>query len=670
MKAMFKMKMTGANDRMKMLTFMVLSAVLAMAWVFVNVGNQVEIDQARFADASEQMVLSQSLAKYTLAATTGDTDAFAKLETSRDRFTAIIDRQMADFGEASGITDTTEFHVLIDLDNSWRGFRYNIDEVLEGQSLILATAEATSLMSEAMPQMMEHTQDIVDTLVKNGASAKQVRLASQQAVLGQRIVNSLNGVMSGERVESAAVSFGKDTREFGRVLDGFMRGTGGIKALKGKSLQSKIQKIALLFSQVSDNVGSIVENSEELVAIQAAATAITGQSETLFDAAKQLNVVLDSIPENRLVSKELAYLLGTVTLLILFWIGFEILRSQRARSRQAEEENARNQEAIMRLLDEMGDLAAGDLTVHTTVSEDFTGSIADSINVTVDSLRGLVKTINDTSTQLSSSVQETDEVAGNLLLASMQQSRDITDASSAINEISGSMNDVASKASESSKVAMRSVEIAKNGGEAVQRTMNGMDTIREHIQETSKRIKRLGESSQEIGDIVELINDIAEQTNILALNASIQAAMAGEAGRGFAVVADEVQRLAERSANATRQIEALVKTIQADTNEAVISMEKSTTGVVNGAQLAENASSSLEEIESISDQLADLIQNISNSARSQAEAASDLTSTMQGIQQVTTQATAGTEQTSRSIGNLSRLAQDLDTTVAGFKLPQ
>jgi len=324
----------------------------------------------------------------------------------------------------------------------------------------------------------------------------------------------------------------------------------------------------------------------------------------------------------------------------------------------------------MRLLDEMGDLAAGDLTVHTTVNEDFTGSIADSINVTVDSLRGLVKTINDTSTQLSSSVQETDEVAGNLLKASMQQSRDITDASSAINEMSGSMNDVAGNASESSKVAMRSVEIAKNGGEAVQRTMDGMDTIRGHIQETSKRIKRLGESSQEIGDIVELINDIAEQTNILALNASIQAAMAGEAGRGFAVVADEVQRLAERSANATRQIEALVKTIQADTNEAVISMEKSTAGVVNGAQLAENASSSLEEIESISDQLAGMIQNISNSARSQAEAASDLTSTMQGIQEVTTQATTGTEKTSRSIGNLSRLAQDLDTSVAGFKLPQ
>jgi twitching motility protein PilJ len=476
--------------------------------------------------------------------------------------------------------------------------------------------------------------------------------------------------MSGDGVESAAEQFGKDTREFGKVLDGFMRGTGGIDVLQGKSLKAKIQKIALLFSKVSDNVGSIVENSEELVAIQAAASAITGQSDQLFNAAEQLNKVFDSIPESRLVNKELAYILGAVALLMLFWMAFETLRGQRARSRQAEEENAKNQQAIMRLLDEMGDLAEGDLTVRATVSEDFTGSIADSINVTVDSLRGLVKTINDTSTQLSSSVQETDEVAGNLLKASMQQSRDITNASSTINEMSGSMNDVASNASESSMVAMRSVEIARNGGEAVQRTMDGMDTIREHIQETSKRIKRLGESSQEIGDIVELINDIAEQTNILALNASIQAAMAGEAGRGFAVVADEVQRLAERSANATRQIEALVKTIQADTNEAVISMEKSTTGVVNGAQLAENASSSLEEIESISDQLAGMIQKISDSARSQAEAASDLTSTMQGIQEVTTQSASGTEKTSRSIGTLSRLAQDLDTSVAGFKLPQ
>ena len=324
----------------------------------------------------------------------------------------------------------------------------------------------------------------------------------------------------------------------------------------------------------------------------------------------------------------------------------------------------------MRLLDEIGDLAEGDLTVATTVTEDFTGAISDSINVTVESLRGLVKTINDTSSQLSGSVQETEQIANQLSAASKKQSEDITVAGSAIVDISESMESVSKDANESSKVAMRSVEIAKKGGDAVQRTMDGMDTIREHIQETSKRIKRLGESSQEIGDIVELINDIAEQTNILALNASIQAAMAGEAGRGFAVVADEVQRLAERSANATKQIEALVKTIQADTNEAVISMEKSTSGVVNGAQLAEDAGGALEEIESVSNQLAGLIQTISGSASEQANAATELATSMNGIQEVTLQATSGTEQTARSIGNLSRLAQDLDTSVAGFKLPQ
>jgi len=670
MKAKLGMKKSGAGDRMKILTFMMLSVVLAMAWVFVQIGNQVEVDRARFMAASEQMVLSQSLAKYALAAASGDTDAFAQLASSRDRFTEITKTQMSEFGEASGKTGTPEYYALADLDSRWRDFRDSINAVLEGQSLIMATAEATSLMNEAMPQLMKHTRAIADTLVKNGASAAQVQLASQQAVLAQRILISLNGVLRGDGVESAFASLGEDVREFGRVLDGFERGTGGIKALQGESLQSNAGDIAVLFKPVRDKVGAIVEKSAGLVAIQAAVAGIGGQSETLFSTVQHLNVVLDSIPENRFVNTELAYILGAVALLILFWMAFETLRSQRLRSRHAEEENARNQQAIMGLLDEMGDLAEGDLTVHATVSEDFTGSIADSINVTVDSLRGLVKTINDTSSQLSSSVQETEDIAGRLLTASKQQSRNITAASSAINEMSDSMNEVSGNASESSKVAMRSVEIARNGGEAVQRTMKGMDTIREHIQETSKRIKRLGESSQEIGDIVELINDIAEQTNILALNASIQAAMAGEAGRGFAVVADEVQRLAERSANATRQIDVLVKTIQADTNEAVISMEKSTAGVVKGAQLAEDASSSLEEIESISDQLAGLIQNISNSARNQAEAASDLTATMQGIQEITTQATSGTEQTSRSIRNLSRLAQDLDTSVAGFKLPQ
>jgi twitching motility protein PilJ len=670
MKTMFDVKKLGASNKMKMLVFFMLCAIWAMAWTFVKVGHQVEIDQARLADTGDQLVLSQRIAKYALASSTGDMDAFTRLETSKNMFSSILDAQMTDYGDGTGVSETPENLALINMDNRWSGFRYSIDEVLEGQFLIMAMAEATSLMNEVMPQLMEHTNGIVDELMKDGASAKQVRLATEQAVLGQRIVNSLNAVMTGEGTESAAVAFAEDTREFGRVLDGFMRGTGGINKLKGKVLQSRIQEVALLFSRVSDNVGSIVENAEELVGIQAAAAEITAQSESLFDAVENLRSVLIAAPEDRIISTDLAYFMGVLALFILFWMAYETLISQRRRSQIVEEENTRNQEAIMRLLNEIGDLAAGDLTVETTVTEDFTGAIADSINVTVESLRGLVKTINGTSRQLSSSVQETEQIASQLFEASKQQSHDISVAGTSIGSMSDSMGEVSTEANESSKVAMRSVEIAKNGGEAVKRTMDGMDNIREHIQETSKRIKRLGESSQEIGDIVELINDIAEQTNILALNASIQAAMAGEAGRGFAVVADEVQRLAERSANATKQIEALVKTIQADTHEAVISMEKSTSGVVNGAQIAEDAGKALEEIESVSDQLAGMIQNISGSAREQANAATQLASSMNSIQEMTTQASAGTEQTSRSIGNLSRLAQDLDTSVAGFKLPQ
>ena len=669
MKRMFDMRMFGASRRMKVLTILLLGAVWAMFWTFMQVGRQAELDQMRLADVGDQLVLSQRLAKYALAATSGDTEAFENMSSSKQKFSAIIDKQIADYGGKLGESDAPESIALTDLDNIWSGFRYSIDAVLEGKFLIMATAEATSLMSEVMPQLMEHTQDIADTLVSSGADAGQVRLASQQAVLVQRILNSLHGVMSGKGAESSALMFAADTKEFGRVLDGFMRGTGGIAKLRGKALQDKLQKIALLFSRVSDNAGSIVENAEELVAIQTAAADFTAQSEALFNSSYNLKEVLESVQGSRLISNKLVYFLGALALCLLLFMGFEMLRSQRSRSHMIEDENTHNQQAIMQLLDEMGDLASGDLTVHTTVTEDFTGAIADSINVTIDSLRGLVKTINDTSTQLSTSVTETEEVANNLAAASRKQAQDITVASKSIAEMSVSMEGVSNNANESSKVAMRSVEIAKKGGDAVKRTMSGMDTIREHIQETSKRIKRLGESSQEIGDIVELINDIAEQTNILALNASIQAAMAGEAGRGFAVVADEVQRLAERSANATKQIEALVKTIQADTNEAVISMEKSTSGVVNGAQIAEDAGGALEEIESVSDQLAGLIKEMSGEARQQANVAVQLSTTMNGIQELTTQATAGAEHTSRSIGNLARLAQDLDKSVAGFKLP-
>lgn len=344
--------------------------------------------------------------------------------------------------------------------------------------------------------------------------------------------------------------------------------------------------------------------------------------------------------------------------------------AQFQRARSAQDENEKNQAAILRLLDELEYVAEGDLTVNATVTEDITGAIADSVNFAIEQLRQLVQAINDTAASVTQSSQQTQLTATELAAASEQQAQKIASVSAAIADMVNSIKQVSTSATQSASVADRSVAIAHNGAQVVQRSIDGMSTIREQIQETSKRIKRLGESSQEIGDIVGLINDIADQTNVLALNAAIQASMAGEAGRGFAVVADEVQRLAERSANATKQIEGLVKTIQADTNEAVMSMESTTTEVVQGAKLATDAGEALKEVQTVSSSLADLIQQISNEAQLQASSAGQISQNMEVIQQITSTTTAATRTTADSVGQLNEMAASLQKSVSGFKLEQ
>ncbi len=368
--------------------------------------------------------------------------------------------------------------------------------------------------------------------------------------------------------------------------------------------------------------------------------------------------------------KATVFVLGMVFLIMLLVFANKWGSNVKQQLDAVDEQNRRNQQAILLLLDEMTNLAEGDLTVHTTVTEDITGAIADSVNYSIDALRNLVYTINNTSKQVASAADVTHDSTQKLTKSSEKQAREIANVTSAVSEMAKSIDQVSGHAKSSAGVAQQSVSIAHKGAQAVSRTIDGMDTIREQIQETSKRIKRLGESSQEIGDIVGLIDEIADQTNILALNAAIQASTAGEAGRGFAVVADEVQRLAERAGTATKQIEALVKTIQSDTNEAVISMEQSTSNVVSGARLAENAGEALVEIESVSDNLAALIQNISDATDKQTVAAGNVTKTMNVIQEITMQTSDSASNTASWVGKLKNLGQDLKRSVAGFKLPQ
>lgn len=341
---------------------------------------------------------------------------------------------------------------------------------------------------------------------------------------------------------------------------------------------------------------------------------------------------------------------------------------RRAATLQAEQ-NEQNQQAILRLLDELSSLADGNLTVHATVTDDITGAIADSINYAIGALRDLVATVNNSSILVDAAAKQTEAASQHLVRASETQTKHAAAASESIGQVVSAIEEVSGNAERCSDVAHHSVDVAHKGGEAVRRTIDGMNTIRETIQDTSKRIKRLGESSQEIGNIVALIEEIAEQTNILALNASIEASRAGEAGRGFAVVADEVQKLAERSSNATKQIEVLVSTIQSDTNEAVVAMERSTTDVVGGSLLAENAGAALVEIEQVSHQIASLVQNISTSSKGQTEVVARIASNIAVLREISSKALEYTASTLSAISKLSQLASELRKTVSGFVLP-
>ena len=378
----------------------------------------------------------------------------------------------------------------------------------------------------------------------------------------------------------------------------------------------------------------------------------------LFTNSVMLNLVLPLM----------VVLIGAAGFLWYQFVGEQYSKIQNV-STEAEFRAKRDQDAILRLMDELAEFSNGDLTVEAQVTEDFTGAIADSVNYAIESMRELVGTINRTSTQVSNASNSTRLIAEQMQTSSTEQAQKIHSIAKIISDMVRSLDRVAMSTADSAEIAHNSVSIAREGAQQVRNTINGMNNIRGNIQETRTLIKRLGESSQEIGNIVEIIKSIADQTNILALNAAIQANSAGEAGRGFAVVADEVQRLAERSSNATKRIEGLVKTIQNDTNAAVASMERSTKEVVDGANIAEEAGTALSKIEDVSTSLASLIERVSESTRKVSTMAENIASDMSQINQMAVTTTENVIKTSDSIENLSVLSQELKNSVSGFKLP-
>ncbi|TWC16638.1 MULTISPECIES: methyl-accepting chemotaxis protein [unclassified Pseudomonas] len=640
---------------------------------FAYLNTQSTYDKQYIGHAGELRVLSQRIAKNATEAAAGKAAAFKLLSDARNDFA----QRWGYLKQGDPVTGlppapSTLRPQLRAVQLDWERLLKNTDAILSSEQTVLSLHQVAATLAETVPQLQVEYEKVVEILLQRGAPAAQVAMAQRQSLLAERILGAVNTVLAGdENASQAADTFGRDAARFGQVLNGMLQGDPALKIsqVQDRDARARLSEISELFEFVSGSVDEILETSPELFKVRESAGNIFNLSQTLLDEASHLTTALENLAGGRSVHAIGGYVLGLLALMSIILIGLVMVRETNRQLHETAEKNERNQNAIMRLLDEIADLADGDLTVTASVTEDFTGTIADSINYSVDQLRDLVATINLTAGQVAAAVQETQATAMHLAQASEHQAQQISEASTSINEMAQSIDQVSANAAESSAVAERSVEIANKGNEVVHNTIHGMDNIREQIQDTAKRIKRLGESSQEIGDIVSLIDDIADQTNILALNAAIQASMAGDAGRGFAVVADEVQRLAERSSAATRQIETLVRAIQADTNEAVISMEQTTSEVVRGARLAQDAGVALEEIEGVSKTLAALIQSISNAAQQQTTSAGQISLTMNVIQQITTQTSSGSTATAESIGNLAKMASQLRRSVSGFTLP-
>ncbi|HOP15802.1 MAG: type IV pili methyl-accepting chemotaxis transducer N-terminal domain-containing protein, partial [Gammaproteobacteria bacterium] len=667
-------KKTAAGNRaIPLLTALVLVTIVAAIAVFAYVSRTEGYVEQYLARVSEQQVLSQKVAKYALEASAGDQASFERLRVARDRFIVLLDELKTGAPDVGLPASPEAMHeALRETENRWLALRAYVDEILGNQSAILSVREFVQVINAAIPQLQQASEDIVRILVRNQAEPQQVYVASRQLMLAQRLGDNVSRVLDGGARTAAAIDqFSQDADRFGRVLTGMLTGDNelSIARISNPDAETKLAEAAQLFRSINDHVAEIIETAPAVLPALEATGEVTPASDVLDNATRDLVAAYNSHRSTGAIGPTLVTVLGLLAIALLLLLGLALLRDARSRAQEADQQNLRNQAAIRRLLDEMVDLSDGDLTIEATVTEDITGAIADSVNQAVEEMRTLVTTINETSVRVSASAQETRATALRLEEASDHQRNQIERASGTVQSMSQAMSDMASEANRSAETAQQSVDIAAAGGSTVRRTIAGMDNIREQIQETSKRIKRLGESSQEIGNIVELIEDIADQTNILALNAAMQAAMAGEAGRGFAVVADEVQRLAERSANATKQIDALVKTIQADTNEAVSSMESSTSEVVSGAKLAEDAGAALQRVEQVSQDIAQATQAMASRLHQHSQEVGSINETMNVIQEITSQTSEGTEQTTQSIETLAQMAEQLRQTVARFKLP-
>ncbi|QJR13258.1 methyl-accepting chemotaxis protein [Usitatibacter palustris] len=673
----FRMPLIGGRPVFEQLQILgglafALLAFTAMT-VFFDVKHRSE--NATYITITSQMQFhTQRLAKAAGQAARGTQIAFPQLQDSRDEFAnylAILQSGGFAFGvdvPSAAVNDELKSR-LDELAQRWPESSNAATAILAAQKDLVALAQNIAQIRVGSEEMATLSQELTGLMTQSGSAPGQVLRANRLTFLAERLGRGSAEILGSEIIDpEVPFLIGKDTNDLRELIKSLESGNEaqGIVAIRDTETRAKLAQLKTQFGVFEKNVGPILRELQKLVSARQAGAQLVAASESLQGAVGRFQEAIQG--EKSAGSIIAVAILSVMLFIVLVLMALVFLADTRRRAAQAEGENKRNQEAILRLLNEMGDLADGDLTIKAQVTEDITGAIADSMNYTIDELRNLVTGVNNAAVQVTQKTAQAQTIAAELLNAAERQSKEIEETTSQVLQVSRSISEVSTTAEEGARVAQRSLAAADKGRLAVQNSISGMNDMREQIQETSKRIKRLGESSQEIGEIVELISDITEQTNVLALNAAIQAASAGEAGRGFSVVAEEVQRLAERSGEATKQIGAIVKTIQADTQDAVAAMEKSTMGVVEGAKLSEAAGQALTEIDSVTKNLAQLIQNISTATQVQANATNKVAQNMTDILEITRQTTRGTQQTAGSIRDLAAVAQELKSSVSGFKL--
>ncbi|KQV59926.1 chemotaxis protein [Pelomonas sp. Root1217] len=632
----------------------------------------------------QALMHSQRMAKSVSAALVGNPAAFAELRESVSTLSGVVNNLRT--GEGDLAVAPAAVQPTLDMVKPLVERAEKNGKVVQSQEKILTqVGQALRAINRQSSDLLESAEAVSSQALQIGSSAGEVSAVGQLVMLTQRIGKSANEFLTQEGVSPEAVFLlGKDLNSFKLITEALISGSPELRlnAARDPQLKERLQTLLKQYEQTRTQASAILGNLQGLVSAREAQTAILNDSEPLRKGLEQAAGELEKSGGAGwgliafMVLSLIALVLGALGFLRLFVADQSeraaLAESQRreaeAQEQEAKRVNDANQAAILRLMNELASVAEGDLTQQATVTEDITGAIADSVNYTVEELRNLVGQVQATAARVTDTTGAVDQTSTDLLAASKEQLHEIRATGEAVLGMASRITDVSAQAQTTAGVARQSRQAAEQGLSAMQNNIAGMNTIRDSIQETSKRIKRLGESSQEIGEITELISDITEQTNVLALNAAIQAASAGEAGRGFSVVAEEVQRLAERSGDATRRIAALVKTIQTDTHDAVAAMERSTRGVVEGTQLSDAAGKALEDIDSVSRQLDNLIGQISTQAQQEAEHANEVASNIQHIFAVTEQTSEGTRSTAQMVHELSRSAEALRTSVSRFKV--